>query len=234
MATHRLMEQSYSDEFSVTASFPMSGPYSLEQTVLETLSGRHVDGATPLFSFVSDSYQRSYANLYSTAAELFEDPYDLTAPGLFPGNLSASDSVRAGLLPEQLLANPGGPHLLRQAYVNQVLNDPEHPLRQAVRLNTLHNWAPKAPMAMCGAGKDPTVFFDNTFRAQDAFRALGVEVPYFDFNNSASLPGGRTNTLYLRFRSIFLFRRSLDGYHVALAPYCARMGRDFFAQFLNQ
>ncbi|MFK7965761.1 MAG: alpha/beta fold hydrolase [Burkholderiaceae bacterium] len=234
MATHRLMELSYPDEFAVTASFPMSGPYSLEQTVLETLSGRDVDGASPLFAYISDSYQRSYGNLYESSAELFEAPYDLTAPGLFPGNLSASDSVISGLLPERLLAGQGGPHLLTQAYVNQVLSNPENPLRQAVRLNTLHNWAPRAPMAMCGGGKDQTVFFDNTFRAQDAFRALGVEVPYFDFNNSASLPSGRTNTLYLRFRSIFLFRRNLEGYHVALAPYCARMGRDFFNQFLIQ
>lgn len=234
MATHRLMEQRYPDEFSVTASFPMSGPYSLEQTVLEALSGRSIDGATPLFSYISDSYQRSYGDIYGNANELFEAPFDLTAPGLFPGNLSASDSVTAGLLPERLLASQGSPHLLSQAYVNQALTDLSNPLRKAVRLNTLHDWAPKAPMAMCGGGKDPTVFFDNTFRSRDAFRALGVDVPYFDFNNSASLPGGRTNTLYLRFRSIFLFRRSLDGYHVSLAPYCARMGRDFFKQFLIQ
>lgn len=234
MATHRLMEQRYPEEFSVTASFPMSGPYSLEQTVLETLSGRDIDGATPLFSYIADSYQRSYGDIYGSSAELFEAPFDLTAPGLFPGNLSASDSVTSGLLPERLLASQGSPHLLKQDYVNQALTDLANPLRKAVQLNTLHDWAPKAPMAMCGGGKDPTVFFDNTFRSRDAFRALGVEVPYFDFNNSASLPGGRTNTLYLRFRSIFLFRRNLDGYHVALAPYCARMGRDFFKQFLTQ
>ena len=233
MATHRRMELHHADEFTVSASFPMSGPYSLEQTLRESLSGRNSEGASQLLPFIADSWQRAYGNLYASPADIYEAPYDQTASGLFPGELSASDTVRANLLPEHLLASQGAPWLLKGDYVAQVLADGEHPFRRAARLNTPLDWAPRAPMAMCGGGKDETVFFDNTYRARDAFRALGVEVPYFDFNDSSTLPSGRTNTLYLRFRSIYLFRRNLDGYHVALAPYCARLARDFFSKYLQ-
>ncbi len=228
MATHRRIERDLVDEFTVTGSFPMSGPYALERTFSQLLGGRSAEGQTALVPFVVDGLLRADPAL-APADRYFNAPYDTTARDLFPGSMDAEEALAAGRIPPYLLAAHGQPHLLRETFVTDYLAETENPLRRALTANSLLDWAPRAPLGLCGGGKDPLVFFDNSFVARDAFAERGVIVPLFDLNNSATLPGGRTNSIYLRFRSLFLFTDDLSGYHAALAPFCAHYARDFFA-----
>src|SRR5690606_4354153 len=57
MATHREIESAHADEFTVAASFPMSGPYALGYTLDRMLGGDPTDGASRLLPFLVESYQ---------------------------------------------------------------------------------------------------------------------------------------------------------------------------------
>ncbi|MEZ5649619.1 MAG: alpha/beta fold hydrolase [Burkholderiaceae bacterium] len=227
MATQRRLERELADRFTVTGSFPMSGPYALERTFTQVLGGRDTVDAPQLVSFALAGRLREDPSL-GPASTYFAAPYGQDTLDLFPGELGAQEAVEAGLIPPFLLASKGEPHLLRQDFVDAFLADPAQPLHRAFEGDSLLDWTPRAPMGLCGGGKDPLVFFDNSFEARDAFAARGVTVPLFDLNNSATLPSGRLNSMYLRFRSLFLFTNDLSGYHAALAPFCAHFARDFF------
>src|SRR5690606_18912476 len=101
MATHREIESAHADEFTVAASFPMSGPYALGYTLDRMLGGDPTDGASRLLPFLVESYQRSYGNVFATPAELFVPPYDQTALGIFPGPIGSGGAIEQGLLPER-------------------------------------------------------------------------------------------------------------------------------------
>jgi hypothetical protein len=45
--------------------------------------------------------------------------------------------------------------------------NPINTLRMQVKVNDLRNWAPAAPMLLCGGDSDPTVFFFNTTLMQN-------------------------------------------------------------------
>lgn len=233
MATHREIERAHADEFEVDASFPMSGPYALSYTLDRMLGGDPTDGASRLLPFLVESYQRSYGNVFTTPAELFVPPYDRTALGIFPGTIGSNGAIEQGLLPEHLLVSEGQPYLMQPAYVDNYLLDPANTLRQDVAANDLRDWAPSGRMALCGGGEDTVVYFDNTRLAQQAFAAAGVAVTVFDFDSGATIPGGTDSSLYLNFRSLFVLPGNEDAYHIALAPFCARIARDFFAGIVN-
>lgn len=228
MASHREIEERHADEFALAGSFPMSGPYALADTAQRMLSGVPMDGATRLVPLLVDSYQNSYGGVFEYPAEIFVPPYDRTAPGLFPGSIGSGGALEQGLLPEALLASQGSPFLIQPAWADSFLNDPANALRQQVALNDLRDWTPQAPMALCGGGRDPVVPFENAWLARDAFATRGVSVPVYDFNTGSTLPGQHHSTTYLIFRSLFLAPGNEDSYHVALAPFCTRLARDFF------
>lgn len=233
MATHREIERAHAEEFRVEASFPMSGPYALEYTLGRMLGGDPTDGASRLLPFLVESYQRSYGNVFTSPAELFVPPYDRTALGIFPGTIGSNGAVEQGLLPEHLLASEGQPFLMQPAWVDNFLLDPANTLRQDVVANDLRGWAPQGRMALCGGAEDTVVYFENTTLAQQSFAEAGVTVPVFDFDSGATIPGGTDSSLYLNFRSLFLIPGNEDAYHVALAPFCAAIGRGFFAGTVN-
>ncbi|MGC1442992.1 MAG: alpha/beta hydrolase [Burkholderiaceae bacterium] len=227
MATHREIEQFHTDEFSLRGSFPMSGPYALDQAVTAVFEGRVSDGASQLLPFFTEGYQRAYGNVFLAPAEIFNPPYDQTAIGLFPGNTSAGDSITNGLLPANTVAAQGDPYLLRQDFVDNYLDNPQNPLRTAVEFNSLiYNWTPVAPMQMCGSNKDTVVPFASTLAAVDAFAQRGTNVRYWDFNRAATFDSGAFDRRYLTFRTLILFADNSE-YHVAVAPFCSALARAF-------
>lgn len=233
MATHRAMERDFPNEFRLTASAPMSGPFALDATLTRVLAGDVSDGSNVILPFLIDGFQRSYGNVFNDPAELFAAPYDRTALGLFPGARSPDQVLAEGLLAPNLLPETGAPYLLRPEAVEAILANPQHPLRVATTRNSLLDWTPRAPMALCGGDRDPVVFYANTDAAAQAFTARGTRITRFNFDDQSTIPGGALSSSYLKFRALFLFDRDLASYHVALAPFCAALARDFFAEQLQ-
>jgi hypothetical protein len=123
---------------------------------------------------------------------------------------------------------------------------PTNTLRQDLKTNDLRNWAPAAPVLMCGGGNDPTSFFLNTQLMQyywtminprgRTFTVLDVDSsaasgdPYTDVKNgfaaakalvSASAGGGSAGDLAV-----------LQDYHARLVPpFCLSAVKSFFDAF---
>ena len=97
MATHSAMQ---SGGMTVTASAPMSGPYTLSAFGDAVFEGQVNASATLNVALLVPAYQNVYGNIYSKPSDLFASPYDTTVPGLLPTTTSA-----AGKLPTALFSS---------------------------------------------------------------------------------------------------------------------------------
>lgn len=239
MATDKVLERDFAAQFPVTAAAPMSGPYNLVKfgdTVVAPESTVNI-GATLFMPYLLTSYQNSYGNIYTSPSEVYQPPFDQSAPTLFPTDTPVDTLMADGLLPNdptfRLLFGPGGllTDSFRQSY-------PTTPFRAALQTNTLLGWNPKAPMALCGGMDDPTVYFSNAVDAQADFASRAIAVPLWDLEVKSSLPAGRTySEVYDAFQLAKLQAGSnvQTTYHgVLVPPFCMALTRGFFATFLDQ
>lgn len=239
MATHKEIQENYASEFTVTASAPMSGPYNMVGF------GDVVNGPGPINAgaliftpMLLTSYERSYGDVYGSPSEVYQAPYDTTAPNIFPNTQTVEQLMAAGAL-------PADPTLTKLFGEGGLLTDefkaayPTSAFRSRLQANTLLGWTPTRPVAMCGGAQDPTVFFAvNTSVAQADFGSRGVAVPAFDLENRATLPAGATgDVLYGGFQQA----KAAAGanvqaqYHGSLVPpFCNAVVRAFFQQVLAQ
>lgn len=180
MAAQREIERSHRDEINLVASAPMAGPYNLTQTFLGSwfgYTGGEKNGlASELFAYAVISYNNVYGTLYAQPRQLFSERYAGRIEHLFPGSLNIYQISQQRLLP------PGDrlDDLRNPAFSAAFLLDENQPLRVALRKNDLLDWTPRAPMMLCGSRRDAIVDFQNTFAAQAAFRARGVDVAVTD------------------------------------------------------
>ena len=97
MATHRAMQAA---GLAVTASAPMSGPYSLAAFVDAVFLGQ-VNANGPLSAaLLVGGYQRAYGDIYSDPRDVFEPAYAAGIGNLLPTNLTRSELFSTGLLPQ--------------------------------------------------------------------------------------------------------------------------------------
>lgn len=229
MAAHRTIERDHAGEFTVTASAPMSGPYNMVgfgDAIFDTTTPRINNNATVLLTLLLTSYQKSYGNVYTVASEAYNAPFDLNAEALFPTDTAISTLVAEGLLPADELAVFGSGGLLQDSFRAAY---PTSSWRADLQLNTLLDWTPQQPMALCGGAEDPVVFFDvNTTAAQVAFAARGVTVPSFNLEDATTLPDSPEAQVVAR--SFAAFKAAGAGsYHgVLVATHCFALTRLFF------
>lgn len=192
MATHRAIEQSYPSEFTVTASGPMSGPYSLTKMTQAMFAGTQNIGASLFTPMVNDSYQRSYGNIYSSPSDVYQPPFDTIAPGLLPNVDPAAATARLpagadGSYRTLFDAGNGQPFLIKTSFRAQA-SDPNTNYAKAIQRNDLLNWQPRGAMALCYGAQDPTVFGFNSTDAQTYFAGRGATVARYDLEDAATLP----------------------------------------------
>jgi hypothetical protein len=100
MATHRALQ---AGGIAVTASAPMSGPYTLAAFADAIFEGQVNGSATENFTLVTTSYQHSYGNLYSTPTDVFEAQYASGIDELLPSTTPISQLYSEGRLPQNAL-----------------------------------------------------------------------------------------------------------------------------------
>jgi hypothetical protein len=187
--------------------------------------------------YLLTSYQKSYGDIYDSPSEVYQSPFDQSAPTLFPTDTPVDTLMADGLLPNdptfRLLFGTGGllTDSFRQSY-------PTSTFRTALETNTLLGWNPQAPMALCGGQDDPTVYFSSSMNAQADFASRGVSVPLWDLEVKSSLPTGRTYTeVYDAFQlaKVAAHPNLQMKYHGELVPpFCMALVRGFFATFQEQ
>lgn len=196
MATVKAIQTTYASEFTVTASAPMSGPYSLLKVATIPLNNPALQTiSSAIFApLVVDSYQNSYGNIYTSASELYVAPYSSTVVGLLPAvnTTTALAALPAGLdgtyrtLYDQ---GNGQPFMISTTYQNAAKN-PSSNFQQAFARNDLTTgWKPTSPMALCYGALDPTVPGYNSTDASTAFASPGL-VQRWDLEDASTLPSG--------------------------------------------
>jgi pimeloyl-ACP methyl ester carboxylesterase len=100
MATHRALQAAGQ---TVTASAPMSGPYTLAAFGDALFLGEVNGSATVNVALLTNAYQNAYANLYSQPTDIFAPPYASDIAGLLPSTTPISTIYAENLLPQNTL-----------------------------------------------------------------------------------------------------------------------------------
>ncbi|MBK9177089.1 MAG: alpha/beta fold hydrolase [Flavobacteriales bacterium] len=165
-ATHRLLQEEHTDEFTVTASAPCSGPYDVSGVQAQVMVSPDPYPAPYYLPYVILSYRYVYPGLFGEVDEIIEEPWATLLPPLFQGN-NGSGAVDAIM--------PAAPsEIIIDAVLQDFINDPDHPFRQALRDNDLYDWAPTCPTRIIYCEGDNHVFYQNSSVAIAAMQSNGA------------------------------------------------------------
>ncbi len=164
-ALQRKIEVEYPNDFSITASAPMSGPYDISGAQAEVITSDEVYPTPGYLPYVVLSYNEVYGTLYEELEDVFLPEYAAIIPDLFDGTHSMGE------------INDAFPDIPNQVLIPEVLedfeNDPMHPIRIALADNDVLNWAPEAPTNIYYCEADDQVSYLNSEVAYDAYTANG-------------------------------------------------------------
>jgi hypothetical protein len=164
-ALQRLIETDPDQEFILTASAPMAGPYDVSGVQAEVITSNNPYPTPGYLPYVIFSYQSVYGNLYTDINEVFLPEYAAILPGLFDGNTSMGTINNACPdIPNQVL---------QPALLETFQQDPNHPMRIALADNDLYDWIPQIPTLLLYCNGDDQVNFMNSIVAYNAFTGAG-------------------------------------------------------------
>ncbi|MBP8307991.1 MAG: prolyl oligopeptidase family serine peptidase [Burkholderiaceae bacterium] len=177
MATQRALEKDYRQEFTVTASVPMSGPYVLSQTIIDQVDNPAGQRMTLFAPMIFVGFQKAYGDVYANPNEVFQSPWVNGIESLLPGALTGTQLFTQGKLP-LAIRGPGG--LLTDTFINRFKTDVTYPARKRAMENDLLDFKPTAPTALCAGARDPVVPAKNMITAVTYFAGQGVQVTPVD------------------------------------------------------
>lgn len=165
LATHKAIEEKHADAFPLVASAPLSGAYDLAGVQSASMFRTY---ATPgYFPFLMYGMNEAYG-LYDDWTEVLRPAYRDTLRLLVEsGNHSLREIGRA---------MPDTPVLVVQSeVVDAYLKDSVFAFREALKANSLTDWAPQHPVMLCYCEADEQVDYRNALVAQKRMEALGAE-----------------------------------------------------------
>ncbi|MFT5184622.1 MAG: hypothetical protein ACI84C_001754 [Flavobacteriales bacterium] len=164
-ALQRKIEVEYPNDFSITASAPMSGPYDISGAQAEVITSDEIYPTPGYLPYVVLSYNEVYGTLFEELEDVFLPEYAAIIPDLFDGTHSMAE------------INAAFPDIPNQALLPAVLeayeSDPMHPIRVALEANNVLNWAPEAPTNIYYCEADDQVSYLNSEVAYEAYTANG-------------------------------------------------------------
>lgn len=178
MATHKLLEETYSDEFTVTASAPMAGPYHMPSGATRILKSDSYPQPGYL-AFIYMAYNE-IENLNRPASELFQSPYAEKIPNLMDGSKTIGEANK------ELTTRVKD--LFTEKYLSDYLGDGEQALKDAFVNNSLVSWSPKAPIKLFHGDNDTYVGYQHSVIARDSLKANGATIDLI------TIPGGDHNS----------------------------------------
>lgn len=165
MALHRLIETQFPDEFTVTASAPMSGPYDVSGVQAEVIVNDSVYSQPGYLPYILKSYNMVY-NFFTEWENVLLYPYYETLPPLLDGWHGMGE------------LNAAMPAIPNQIMIPEVLdsfrNDMDHYFRHALRDNDVYDWTPQAPLKMFYCEADDEVDYRNAIVAYNKFIENGA------------------------------------------------------------
>ena len=165
MATHQVIQNKLSNEFTVTASVPMSGAYDMSGVMVQTMLSNNPYDQPGYLPYLVLSWNPIY-HIYDSIQQAFVHPYDSILPPLFNGNhgIGAVNN-----------AMPTVPKLIfTTAELDTFINNLNSPFRLALRANDVYHWIPACPTRLYFCKADTYVPYMNAVVAIDSMRAHGA------------------------------------------------------------
>jgi len=166
MATHQLIEQKYPEEFTLTATAPMAGPYDMSFSSKRILS---ID-SYPQPGYISFTYMsyNEIEKLNRPASDLFQSQYAEKIPNLMDGSKSIAEAN--SYLTKKIK------NLFTEQFLSQFLGNGEVELKNSFQQNSLVDWSPKAPIRLYHGSDDDEVNYNNSVIALDKLKAKGADI----------------------------------------------------------
>lgn len=176
MALHQYIEEEIPDEMQVTASLPMSGPYSLSGVMLGLAYGEEEFNFPSYLVYSARGLKEIYPDLYDQESDLYKEEFlpeiiqfTSTGEGTSELNLDLIDGLltRYGTVQPKLI--------YRDSILNVFQTQPDHPFNRALAESDVYDWTPKAPVYMLYCEGDDQVPFRNTIIADSVMNARGAQ-----------------------------------------------------------
>lgn len=177
MAAQRQIELENANEFTLTGSAPMAGPYALSRTSQFDVMLDSVYYPNPFYlPYLAVSLFNSFP-VYSSYNQIFKEPYATRIPVAIDGYHSYS---YANAQFDYYVSN-----MIQDSVKQAIRTNPNHPIRLACRgYDLVDDWNPTTPMKLYHCSGDDNVFYDNAVYADSAFRSRGANVELIDLGSA--------------------------------------------------
>ncbi len=166
LAAQKIMEEELSDEFDITISLPMAGPYDMSGTMVDVMLNSNEPYGKPYYlPYVLLAYIEYYD--LGELSNFFLPDYAEILPVWFDGY--HSDSYIDSQLPNPPI------QILLPELIQEFESDQNHFLRVYLQENDLIDWAPQSLTYLFHALADELIPFQNAQVAHDTFTANGSE-----------------------------------------------------------
>ena len=164
LAAQEAMENDFEDEFEITISFPMAGPYDLSGTMVNKMLEDDIYGEPFYLPYLLYAYITYYPNMGSVQ-EYFSTDFALVVDDQYSGIYGS------GYLNDYMNENSYNPPKLslNSGIVSDFESNPNHILRLALQENDLHDWAPKSKTYLFHAIADELIPYQNSVESFNRF-----------------------------------------------------------------
>lgn len=163
IATLKMMQETHTDEFSVTAVTAGAGVYDVSNTVASFLQSDTLPQPVTV-GFLVKAYDSVYE--LNRLDEIIQAPYvDVVNTG-YDGNMSRTE------LNAQLTTDTSG--IFTPKFIADFNNGGETALKQILAENDIYDWAPIAPVRIFHGQDDVNAPYFNSPTAVDAMKAKGA------------------------------------------------------------
>ncbi len=189
-ALHRELEANFTDDFTVTASAPMSGPYSISGEMKAKILSYDEYFFPAYVPYTFLSYNLAYDINYPIEA-YFKAPYAGMIEEFY------NEEITLGSLNNMLIntlsSEFGGSiarHMIQDSILDIAVNQPDHPLNLALADNDVYDWTPQAPTRLYYCMADDQVVYTNSVVADSVMNENGaVDLLAIDINSNADHGG---------------------------------------------
>jgi len=187
MALHRDLEKNPIPGFKVAGAAHLSGPYSISSSMLDLLLSNQEYGNSGYVPHTLLGYNPIY-KLYPNLNQVIKPAYlDIV---LRRQKEEISLGQMNTLLSTALKKDFGKAipsYIFQDSVVNNIKNNPNHPVRVALKDNDTYDWTPKIPTRILYCKADEQVAFTNAILADSVMRARGSQQIFIkDLNSSFS------------------------------------------------
>ena len=166
LAAQKDIELNFFDEFQITASFPMAGPYDLSGTMVDYFLS-DPDYSQPYYvPYVLTSYLWTYEGLDVDFSDYFTPFWAENLPILYDGSHSSSEIN--SMMPNNPL------DILLPEVLEEFQNNQDHFFRQTLQENTLLDWTPLSPTFFYHGLGDDIIPYQNSQAVYNIFTENGA------------------------------------------------------------